>query len=161
VAALVRGKGGEDGAWILDLKEQGLPSAAQLSTSQGKKRKKRRAKDVDHAGRVAEAARACIAQPLRWIGTTRIGSISMFVRRLAPQEDRLDLTKLEGPELDALASYLGALVGSAHARGATKAPKARWSRDECAKIVDNAIAVAGIHEAAYLALCRIARNLKR
>lgn len=80
----------------------------------------------------------------------------MFVRRLSPQEDKLELESLQDDDLDALATYLGALVGRAHARGATKPPRKRWSEGDCAGIVDRAIAVAGIHEAAYLSLCKLA-----
>ena len=49
-----------------------------------------------------------------------------------------------------------ALVGRAHARGATKRPRKAWTEEERAGIIDRAIAIAGIHEATYLALCKLA-----
>jgi len=148
VAVLVRGKGGPDGAWIFDMKEQGTPSASLLV---GKPKE-------EPAVRVASAFRACIAKPPRLVGTTTLDGLSMFVRKLTPQEDKLDLTQLRKIDLDPLAAYLGALVGAAHARGATKAPKRPWSTGERAEMIDRAIAVAGIHEAVYLALCKLVRE---
>jgi uncharacterized protein (DUF2252 family) len=150
VAVLVRGKGGPDGAWVFDMKEQGTPSARVLL---GKPEKKWR---LAPAERVVTAYRACVARPARLLGTTTMGDLSMFVRRLSPQEDKLELESLQDDDLDALATYLGALVGRAHARGATKPPRKRWSAEDCAGIIDRAIAVAGIHEAAYLSLCKLA-----
>jgi hypothetical protein len=79
----------------------------------------------------------------------------MFVRRLSPQEDKLELTKLRDDDLNSLATYLGALVGAAHRRGARKLPPKPWSEAECDGVIDRAIAIAGIHEATYLALCKL------
>jgi uncharacterized protein (DUF2252 family) len=152
VALLVRGKGGEDGAWVFDMKEQGTPSAACIV---GKGPKGARLAPAD---RVVAAMRGCLAQPPRYLGATRMGDLSMFVRRLSPQEDKLDLAGLRDADLDPLATYLGALVGRAHARGATKAPRMPWTKAERDGIVDRAIAIAGIHEAVYLALCKLARE---
>ena len=150
VAVLARGKGGPDGAWVFDMKEQGTPSASVLL---GRPEKKWR---LDPAERVVTAYRACVARPARLLGTTTMGDLSLFVRRLSPQEDKLELESLRDEDLDPLATYLGALVGRAHARGATKPPREAWSEADCAGIVDRAIAVAGIHEAAYLSLCKLA-----
>jgi uncharacterized protein (DUF2252 family) len=150
IGVLVRGKGGPDGAWIFDMKEQGIPSANVLL---GKPAKKDR---LDPAERVVTAYRACVARPAWLLGTTTLGDLSLFVRRLSPQEDKLDLAKLKDGDLDDLAGYLGALVGRAHARGATKKPREAWTEEERAGIIDRAIAIAGIHEATYLALCKLA-----
>jgi uncharacterized protein (DUF2252 family) len=157
VGLLVRGKGGDDGAWVFDMKEQGTPSAACLL---GKGAKGAR---LAPAERVVAAMQACLAKPPRFLGTARMGKVpsagelSMFVRRLAPQEDKLDLAGLRDADLDPLATYLGALVGRAHARGATKAPPRPWTEEERDGIVDRAIAIAGIHEAVYLAFCKLTR----
>lgn len=171
VAVLVEGKGGRDGGWVFDLKEEGTPSAAVLLGAP---------KAMDPATRVVTGFRACVAQPVRTIGATkmtfpqgggtlappttaagkkgkrdaaRTTTLSMFGRRLAPQEDKLNLRKLRGADLPALASYLGALLGAAHARGATKAATTPWSRSDRETILDNAITLAGIHEGVYLSLC--------
>jgi hypothetical protein len=84
--------------------------------------------------------------------------ISMFVRKLSPQEDKLNLRQLRSEDLPGLATYLGALLGAGHARGATKAPR-RWAASDLATIRAHAIALAGIHEAVYLDLCERMRTL--
>ncbi len=144
IAVLVKGKGGRDGAWIFDMKEQGTPSASLLV----------HCGDLKRAKRVVSAMQKCLARPPRMLGTTKLGDLSMLVRRLAPQEDKLLLSRLEDTDLLPLARYLGALAGAAHRRGATRPPKKAWKKNEQARIVDNAITLAGIHEAAYLAMCR-------
>src|SRR5262249_29218033 len=101
--------------------------------------------------------RACVDYPPRMMGTTTVGETDMFVRRLAPQEDKLNLRQIKDSDLDALAAYLGALLGVAHARGATQAPRKAWAKDEQAKILDHAVTLAGVHEAAYLVTCKLTR----
>jgi uncharacterized protein (DUF2252 family) len=147
IALLTRGKGGRDGAWIFDMKEEGVPSSACLV----------KPPRAEPAERVLEAIRACVARPPRMAGTTRLRGTSMFVRRLAPQEDKLDLTKLDPDDLAPLARHLGALLGAAHRRGARRAPKEPWSARDQAVILANAIALAGAHEAMYLAYCGLIR----
>ncbi len=144
IAVLVKGKGGPNGAWIFDMKEQGTPSASALV----------HCGDLKRAKRVVMAMQACLARPPRMLGTTKLGDLSMLVRRLAPQEDKLLLSRLADVDLLPLARYLGALTGAAHRRGATNIPKKPWSAGERSRIVDHAITLAGIHEAAYLAMCR-------
>ncbi len=147
VAVLTRGKGGLDGNWIFDMKEQGVPSAGRLLKTP----------KMVPAARVIDGFRACVEHPPKMLGTTKLAGRSMFVRRLAPQEDKLDLLHLRDSDLDGLAAYLGALLGAAHARGKKRAPKLAWSADDLDCLLDRAIAVAGIHEAIYLALCKLSR----
>jgi hypothetical protein len=87
------------------------------------------------------------------LGTTELRSISMLVRRLTPQEDKLNLRHLKADDLTPLSAYLGALIGAAHARANPQFSGASWSDSECAELLDKAVTLAGIHEAAYLALC--------
>jgi uncharacterized protein (DUF2252 family) len=143
IAVLVSGKGGRDGAWIFDMKEQGTPSASILL----------HCGDLKRAKRVVTAMQKCLARPPRMLGTTKLGDLSMLVRRLAPQEDKLMLSRLDNTDLLPLARYLGALTGAAHRRGATRFPKKAWSKDERKLLVQHSITLAGIHEAAYLAMC--------
>jgi uncharacterized protein (DUF2252 family) len=147
VALLTRGKGGRDGAWIFDMKEEGTPSAAVLLAPPR----------LQPAERVVTAIEACIAQPPRMVGTTRLRGSSMFVRRLAPQEDKLDLAKLPPDDLEPLARHLGALLGAAHRRGARKLPRKPWSPKDRAILLAHAIGLAGAHEAMYLAYCALVR----
>jgi uncharacterized protein (DUF2252 family) len=148
IAVLVRGKGGPDGAWIFDMKEEGTPSAEVLV----------RPPRLDPADRIVTAIRACVAQPPRMIGTTRLRKSSMFVRRLAPQEDKLDLTRLAATDLEPLARHLGTLLGEAHRRGAKRRPKKPWSEKDHALLRTHAITLAGMHEAMYLAYCQLVRR---
>jgi uncharacterized protein (DUF2252 family) len=155
IGVLVKGKGGPDGAWIFDMKEQGEPSASTICGGPPA---------MVPAERVCTAFRACVERPALMLGSTTLrGSagttkLSMFVRKLSPQEDKLNLRRLKQQDLPSLATYLGALLGSAHARAATKAPK-RWAASDLALIREHSIALAGIHEAVYLELCERMRAL--
>ena len=144
IAVLTQGKWGHDGQWVFDLKEQGVPSAALLV---GTPR-------MDPALRVVTAARACLAHPPRMLGTTHLSRIPLFGRRIAPQEDKLDLTRVAHEDLEPLTTCLGSLLGRAHRRGAAMLPKKPWTDGERAQLVDHAITLAGLHEAVYLALCK-------
>lgn len=148
IALLVRGKGGIDGAWIFDMKAEGTPSSAVLV----------RQVKCEPAERVRAAMVACLGRPPRMIGVTRIRRDSMLVRRLAPQEDKLDFTRLDTSELEPLSRHLGALLGAAHRRGVSRPPKAPWSERDRARLAARAIALAGMHEAVYLAYCDLVRR---
>jgi uncharacterized protein (DUF2252 family) len=148
IALLVRGKGGPDGAWVFDMKEETAPSAACIV----------RPPRLEPAERVCEANRACLARPPRMIGATRLRGNSMFVRRLAPQEDKLDWTRLTAADFEPLARHLGALLGAAHRRGVTRAPGKPWSAKDRVTLLARAISLAGIHEATYLAYCDLVRR---
>lgn len=154
IAVLVKGKGGPDGAWIFDMKEQGDPSASAILGAPA----------LVPAERVCTSFRACVERPPRMLGSTLLrasagtSKLSMFVRKLSPQEDKLNLRRLKGADLPGLATYLGALLGSAHARAATKVPK-RWAAADLATVRAHAIALAGLHEAVYLDLCERMRTL--
>jgi uncharacterized protein (DUF2252 family) len=143
VAALTRGKGGLNGAWILDIKEEGAPSAAAFLSLRAQK----------PALRVLQGLRGCLPYPPRFAGSTVLAGRSMLVRKLTPQEDKLDLLTLEPGDWNQIADYLGALAGAAHRRGATRRPARRWTESDLARLLENAIWLAGIHESAYLAYC--------
>ena len=145
IAVLTRGKGEPDNRWIFDMKAEGVPAARALLPG---------TEPESPAARVLQATRACLAHPPRMAGTTELDDRSLFVRRLLPQEDKLDLTRLRPEELPDLARYLGSRLGSAHRRGATRPPPPAWTADEQAQLTEHAIVIAGLHEAAYLALCR-------
>jgi sulfur relay (sulfurtransferase) complex TusBCD TusD component (DsrE family) len=104
--------------------------------------------------------RSSLEHPPRMLGSTRIGSTSLFVRRLAPQEDKLDLSKASVADLGEVAAFVGACAGAGHARGATRAPKRAWTDGECEELLSHAIELAGIHEAAYLAYSRITGKIR-
>jgi hypothetical protein len=91
------------------------------------------------------------------LGTTHLGPIDLVVRRLSPQEDKLELHELEAQSLPPLAQYLGALVGAAHARGRSSDLPSPWSERDCADMVHRAATMASLHEAIYLEWCLLLR----
>jgi len=146
IAVLTRGKGGDDGEFVFDMKEETEPAAAPLVSEPS----------PEPVERVLTAMKACLPHPPRMLGSAVVSGRPMLVRRLAPQEDKLDLTKVDPDDLPALASHLGALLGCTHRHGGTALPSAPWSDAELDGIVERAIALAGIHESAYLAFCKLA-----
>jgi hypothetical protein len=146
IAVLVSGKGGPDNGWVFDMKEQGAPSSHLLLPPPRR----------NGAKRVRLAIAACLAEPPMLVGVTKLDGRAMLVRRLAPQEDKLDLTRLDHQQLPALARYLGALIGAAHRRGVT-IPGKVWKQDEVKRLVEKTVALAGLHEATYLAFCSLTR----
>jgi uncharacterized protein (DUF2252 family) len=151
IALLVHGKGGADGQWVFDMKEEDRPSAAALVGRTG----------LAEAERVVEASRACLEHPPRKLGTTRLKGRSMLVRPLAPQEDRIVSAELPVAAVRPLAGYLGSLLGEAHRRGATALPDEPWGRSAREELLDRAIALAAVHEAAWLSYCRLAADAGR
>lgn len=140
VAILARGK---DAPWIFDLKEQGPPPTKRIAPV-GK----------SNAERVVLGARSLLDHPPHALGTTKMSGLSMLGRRLSPMDDKLDLAHVPKDELSGLVRYLGALLGSAHKRGARIKPRP-WTSNERRRLFDAAMALAGIHEAAYLAYCTL------
>lgn len=137
IAVLTRGKARHRGGWIFDLKEEFGRNGAR---------------------RVLSAQEACLRHPPRMAGTTRLGSRSMLVRRLSPEEDKLDLAHADTADLDALVAYLGALSGSAHRRGASGRAARPWSDGDRSRLLDAAVALAGLHESCYLVFCKLTRS---
>ncbi|HTA91208.1 MAG TPA: DUF2252 family protein [Polyangiaceae bacterium] len=143
IAVLTRGKGEIDSGWVFDMKAEGAPSAQVLLG----------APKLAPAERVRTAAITCLVHPPRMTGTTELDGQSLFVRRLLPQEDKLDLAHLRAEDLPDLARYLGALLGRVHARGVQSPPAQRWTSADLTALTEHAIVIAGLHEAAYLAMC--------
>jgi uncharacterized protein (DUF2252 family) len=148
LAVLTRGKGGEEGSWLFDLKEQSSCSVDVLSA---------RAPSSARAEEVEEAFRSCVESPPRMLGTSRLGEHDVLVRRLTPQEDKLSLNRLKVSELASVAAYLGALLGAAHRRGRSTAFPA-WTARDLGGILERAVTLAGIHEATYLQLCLLTQD---
>jgi hypothetical protein len=82
----------------------------------------------------------------------------MLVRRLAPQEDKLEFGQIAPTDLVPLAQYLGTLLGAAHRRGAVRVPKKPWSTKDRERLLGRALVLAGVHEALYLAYCNLVRR---
>jgi uncharacterized protein (DUF2252 family) len=143
IAVLTHGKGEPDSRWIFDMKAEGAPSAQALLGLP----------EESPAERVRKATLTCLTRAPRMLGTTELDAQSLFVRRLLPQEDKLDLLRLRAEELPDLARYLGALLGRVHARGLRSPPVEPWGASDFQALTEQAIVIAGIHEAAYLGLC--------
>ncbi len=148
VAVLTRGKGGDEGSWLFDLKEQAASSVDVLAP---------RPASPSRAAEVEDAFRACVEAPPRMLGTSRLADHDVLVRRLTPQEDKLSLTRLKPLELASVASYLGALLGKAHRRARSSAFPA-WSPRDLGGILERAVTLAGVHEATYLEWCLLTRD---
>lgn len=140
IAVLTRGKGGRDGNWLFDLKEE-RRSACALALDPAKRR------------HVVEAIDACLQRPPIALGRSRIDGIALIGRRLAPQEDKLALATVKPDELPSIVPYLGGTVSKLHARSGKVA---RLSGRSIGRILDDAVVLAGVHESAHLALARMA-----
>jgi uncharacterized protein (DUF2252 family) len=151
IAVLVRGKGKRHGEWVFDMKEEDAQASAMWLVPKNSLR---------GSERVEKGLRACLKAVPRALGRTKLRGLPMLVRRLTPQEDKLDLLHIPGNELVPLARLLGALTGRVHTRGATKKPKRAWSAADVRHILDSAVRLAGIHEATYLAFCQLAKEMK-
>lgn len=149
IAILTEGKGVRDGAWVFDMKEENEPAASAIL---GKKA----TFASTPALQIVEAMHHCLPAVPKQLGTSRLGTRSLLVRRLAPQEDKLDLRTVPAAELEPLARHLGGLVGRAHARGCDRTGRIKpWSSSAMSGLLDRATVLAGVHEAAYLAMCRM------
>jgi uncharacterized protein (DUF2252 family) len=145
IAVLVAGKGGPDGGWIFDMKEEDEPSGAAFATGHA----------GSGAGRVLKALKKCLAYPPRLAGCTELEGKSLLVRRLMPQEDRLDIARLPPEQRFSVLRYLGALTGAMHRRSAKKVPP--WSLDEAQVMLEHAVTLAGVYEAAAVHYAALAR----
>lgn len=140
VAVLVRGKGGRDGHWMFELKEARAPALAGAQRFD------------DQAVRVVTAARAMLRVVPPLLGTTTLTGRPMIARRLAPQDDKLELASLPVAQLEPLVAFLGRLAGAGHRRGA--AGKVRpWSDQTLRTLADLTWELAGAHVAAWGAFC--------
>jgi Uncharacterized protein conserved in bacteria (DUF2252) len=146
IAVLVSGKGGPDGGWIFDMKEEDEPSGKAFATGHA----------GPGAGRVLKALRKCLARPPRMAGSTSLDGRSLLVRRLMPQEDRLSFPHLPLDQRESALRYLGALTGALHRRGAKRAKP--WPLDKAQILLDNAVTLAGLYEAAAIHYASLARS---
>ncbi len=147
VAVLAEGHGARDGAWMFDMKAMGEPAGAALAA---------RAPEFGPE-RVVHALRTLLRQPPAMLGTVRVLRHGLLVRRLTPQDDRLDWKTLPAAQRGPTLAFLGALTGVAHRRGARrKLPP--LDEAHARRLLRNAVELAGVHEAAALAYVAEARR---
>jgi len=140
VAVLVAGRGGRDGAWMFDLKEMDESAGEALATRQAE----------SGPERVARGLKTLLRQPPMMLGTVRVQGHGLLVRRLTPQEDRLDWPALPEAQRAPALGYLGALTAAAHRRGARGKLRPLEAADG-QRILRSATELAGLHEAVALA----------
>jgi len=140
VAVLVEGHGEVDGAWMFDLKGMDAPAGEAFAT--------RRCEAGPE--RVVDALRTMLRRPPLMLGAVHVLGHGLLVRRLTPNEDRLDWATLPGAQRAPTLGFLGALTAAAHRRGArSKLPLLDQSQG--GKLLRSAAELAGIHEAVALA----------
>jgi len=140
VAVLVEGHGPPEGAWMFDLKAMGEPAGLAFATR----------KTEPGPERVADALRTMLRSPPTMLGTVRALGHGLLVRRLTPQEDRLNWTTLPADQRGTTLGYLGALTASAHRRGARRRPRG-LDGGQARRILRSTTELAGLHETVALA----------
>ena len=140
VAVLVEGHGARDGAWLFDMKAMGEPAGAGFATRAV----------APGPERVAYALRTLLRQPPAMLGTVRALGHGLLVRRLTPQDDRLDWPTLPVEQRVPTLGFLGGLTAAAHRRGARRKLSSLEPADG-QRVLRNAVELAGLHEAVALA----------
>ena len=89
----------------------------------------------------------------------------VFMRQLAPQDLKLEMARTTASEAEAMARYLGGVVGRAHGRQMDPDTRASWSLDlagDHSRALDaptwlwrSVVDLVALHEAAYLDHCRL------
>lgn len=140
VAVLVEGHGGRDGAWLFDMKAMGESAGEAFATRPSE----------PGPARVARALRTVLRHPPAMLGTVRAVGHGLLVRRLTPQEDRLNWAALPLEQWAPTLAFLGGLSAAAHRRGArSKLPPLEAA--EGRRLLRNAAELAGLHESVALA----------
>ncbi|HEY1418726.1 MAG TPA: DUF2252 family protein [Myxococcaceae bacterium] len=148
VAVLVEGHGTRDGAWMFDMKAMGESAGLAFAT------------DSMEPGpdRVATALRTLLRFPPTMLGTVRALGHGLLVRRLTPQEDRLDWKTLPPGQRIPTLAFLGGLTAAAHRRGARRKLRP-FDEADARRVLRNSAELAGLHEAVALAHATDLRHL--
>ncbi len=148
-------RGRNDDFCLVDIKEAITAAAPRATGAEMPK---------DNAQRVVEGAlHLAPALGSRMIAT-RILDRSVFLRELMPQDLKLEIDRMTHTEAVAVARYLAAVVGKAHARQMDAATRREFRRDlrrqESKRLNapswlwSSVVELAAAHEAAYLEHCR-------
>lgn len=140
---------------LMDIKEAVSASAP---------RYKRARMPRSNAERVVEGARALAPHLGERMTAANIGSSSVFVRELMPQDLKFDFDTMARDEAVGVAKYLATAVGKAHARQMTPALRKDWlktlassrskSLDAPSWLWQSVVSLIASHETAYLEHCR-------
>jgi uncharacterized protein (DUF2252 family) len=140
VALLVEGHGAVNGAWLFDAKAMGESAGLAFATRRTER----------GPGRVAGALKTLLQHPPTMLGTVRVLGHGLLVRRLTPQDDRLDWATMPVDQRLPTLAFLGALTAAAHRRGARSKPRP-LEASQGRKLLRSAAELAGLHEAVALA----------
>ena len=118
----------------------------------------------DNAERVVDGARHLSPYLGERMRPGRLMDRSVFVRELRPQDQKLEIERLQGDEAVTVARFLAGVVGRAHARQMDEADRKRWAEEmnrNRSKSLDapswlwtSVVDLMALHEAAYLDHCR-------
>ena len=141
--------------YLIDIKEA-IATAAPRFAGAGMPR--------DNAKRVVEGARQLSPHLGKRMAAARILDRSVFLRELSPHDLKIEINKFDSSEAMIAASYLGQIVGRAHARQMDSAARAAWRREllgHRGKTLDapswlwlSVVDLIGMHERSYLEHCR-------
>lgn len=144
---------------LLDIKEA-VTSAAPRAVPASKDERM----PDDEGERIVAGARQLAPALGERMASARMGERTVFVRTLAPQDLKLDLTRLRSKHALRSAHYLGGIVAHAHVRQMDRDGRGRWLDQihrERAENVDApswlwspVVSLLGDHERAYLDFCR-------
>jgi uncharacterized protein (DUF2252 family) len=119
---------------------------------------------VDNGARVVAAANALSPSLGARIAAGRLFDRDVFVREMMPQDFKFGVDRLSAAEAGELATYLGWIIGQAHARQLNASDKPAWVRelarnrggalDAPSWLWRAVVASMAVHEAAYLEHCR-------
>jgi uncharacterized protein (DUF2252 family) len=149
VAVLTRGKGGPAGAWLFEMKEQCAVPAPVVAgaKAQGK-----------GAVRVLEAMRESLPEPPRVAEAVMVQGRSMLLRRLSPQEDKLDLGGVSDPEFSRLGAYLAGHLALCHRRAGIRELGREPGRDVRDALVSSSVLLAQLTRAVHVAYVHLAER---
>ncbi|MBB5577908.1 MULTISPECIES: DUF2252 family protein [Rhizobium] len=153
-AVLVRD--GKHGAVsLLDIKEA-VPAAAPSAFEARMPR--------DYAERVVAGAKALSPNLGDRVVASKVMDKAVFVREIAPQDMKIEIDRLAGHEIQAIARYLGGVVGHAHGRQMDGQDWRSWTNElerERRKnlhapswLWSSVVELLSIHDKAYLEHCR-------
>jgi uncharacterized protein (DUF2252 family) len=118
----------------------------------------------DQGERIVAGARHLAPALGERMASARMGERTVFVRTLAPQDLKLDLTRLKGKHALRSAHYLGGIVAHAHARQMDADGRGLWLEQIHRDRTENVdapswlwspvVSLLGDHEQAYLDFCR-------
>ena len=149
------GKGKRRELCLVDVKEAIKASAPRAEGA---------AMPKDNGERVVEGARRLSPYLGERMRASRLMDRAVFVRELRPQDQKLEIERLNVDEAVTVARFLAGVVGRAHARQMEEADRKHWSDemnhnrsrslDAPSWLWTSVVDLMALHEAAYLDHCR-------